>query len=72
MAFFVFSRLRFPNVRTVVEETWQALARQHSKQVATHLYGQEINAATYAIATANSLLKGEDAAADNHLPQCRF
>ncbi|MBE7523173.1 MAG: SAM-dependent DNA methyltransferase [Burkholderiales bacterium] len=50
---------------TVAEETLQELARQHSKQVATHLYGQEINAETYAICKADLLLKGEGDAADN-------
>ena len=34
-------------------------------RVATHLYGQEINAETYAIAKADLLLKGEGDAADN-------
>src|SRR5450759_448554 len=33
---------------TVAEETLQQLAAEHGKQVATHLYGQEINAETYA------------------------
>jgi type I restriction enzyme M protein len=37
----------------------------HGKQVATHLFGQEINAETYAICTADLLLKGEGDAADN-------
>src|SRR5262249_4226794 len=37
----------------------------HGKQVATHLYGQEINAETYAICKADLLLKGEGEAADN-------
>ena len=50
---------------TVAEETLQELARQHGKQVATHLYGQEINAETYAICKADLLLKGEGEAADN-------
>src|SRR5215213_2317048 len=50
---------------TVAEETLQQLANAHGKQVATHLYGQEINAETYAIAKADLLLKGEGAAADN-------
>lgn len=50
---------------TVAEETLQELATQHGKQVATHLYGQEINAETYAIAKADLLLKGEGEAADN-------
>jgi hypothetical protein len=34
---------------TVAEDTLRQLAAQHGKQVATHLYGQEINAETYAI-----------------------
>jgi type I restriction enzyme M protein len=50
---------------TVAEETLQALAEAHDKQVATHLYGQEINAETYAICKADLLLKGEGDAADN-------
>jgi type I restriction enzyme M protein len=50
---------------TVAEETLQQLAREHGKQVATHLYGQEINAETYAICEADLLLKGEGEAADN-------
>jgi 23S rRNA G2445 N2-methylase RlmL len=41
------------------------LAAEHGKQVATHLYGQEINAETYAICKADLLLKGEGDAADN-------
>lgn len=50
---------------TVAEETLKELAEQHGKQVATHLYGQEINAETYAICKADLLLKGEGEAADN-------
>jgi len=50
---------------TVAEETFKRLASAHGKQVATHLYGQEINAETYAIAKADLLLKGEGEAADN-------
>src|SRR5258708_58869 len=50
---------------TVAEETLQQLATEHGKEVATHLYGQEINAETYAICKADLLLKGEGAAADN-------
>ncbi|MHA0034229.1 type I restriction-modification system subunit M [Deinococcus sp. PESE-13] len=50
---------------TVAEETLQALAAEQGKQVSTHLYGQEINAETYAIAKADMLLKGEGEAADN-------
>ena len=50
---------------TVAEETLQELATRHGKQVATHLYGQEINAETYAICKADLLLKGDGDAADN-------
>jgi type I restriction enzyme M protein len=50
---------------TVAEETLKQLGEQHGKQVATHLYGQEINSETYAIAKADLLLKGEGEAADN-------
>lgn len=50
---------------TVAEETLMPLAEQHGKQVATHLYGQEINSETYAICKADLLLKGEGDAADN-------
>jgi type I restriction enzyme M protein len=50
---------------TVAEETLSELAAQHGKQVATHLFGQEINAETYAIAKADLLLKGEGEEADN-------
>ena len=50
---------------TVAEETLQQLAAEHGKQVSTHLYGQEINAETYAICKADLLLKGGGEAADN-------
>ena len=50
---------------TVAEETLQKLATEHGKEVSTHLYGQEINAETYAICKADLLLKGEGDAADN-------
>ena len=50
---------------TVAEETLQELADEHDKQVSTHLYGQEINAETYAICKADLLLKGKGEAADN-------
>ncbi|MFN8472273.1 MAG: class I SAM-dependent DNA methyltransferase [Anaerolineae bacterium] len=50
---------------TVAEETLKKLAEKHDKDVATHLYGQEINAETYAICKADLLLKGEGDAADN-------
>ena len=50
---------------TVAEETLQELAAEHGKEVATHLYGQEINAETFAICKADLLLKGEGEAADD-------
>ena len=50
---------------TVAEDTLQQLAAEHGKDVSTHLYGQEINAETYAICKADLLLKGEGEAADN-------
>jgi type I restriction enzyme M protein len=50
---------------TVAEEELQQLTADNGKQVATHLYSQEINAETYAIRKADLLLKGEGDAADN-------
>ena len=50
---------------TVAEETLQRLAAQHGKEVATHLYGQEVNPETYAISKADLLLKGEGEEAEN-------
>ena len=50
---------------TVAEETLTRIAGQRGKKVAIHLYGQEINSETYAIAKADLLLKGEGEAADN-------
>ncbi len=50
---------------TVAEDTLRQLAAQHGKEVSTHLFGQEINAETYAICKADLLLKGEGDAADN-------
>jgi type I restriction enzyme M protein len=50
---------------TVAEETLQELAAERGKEVATHLYGQEINSETYAICKADLLLKGDGEAADN-------
>ena len=46
---------------TVAEEVLNRLAQERGKQVSTHLYGQEINAETYAICKADLLLKGETA-----------
>ena len=50
---------------TVGEDVLQRLARERGKRVSTHLFGQEINAETYAICKADLLLKGEGEAADN-------
>ena len=50
---------------TVAEDVLQQLAGERGKQVSTHLFGQEINAETYAICKADLLLKGEGEAADN-------
>ncbi len=50
---------------TVAEDVLQQLAGERGKEVSTHLFGQEINAETYAICKADLLLKGEGAAADN-------
>lgn len=50
---------------TVAEETLHQLTESFGKKVSTHLYGQEINAETYAIAKADLILKGDGKAADN-------
>ncbi|GMV38601.1 MAG: hypothetical protein AMXMBFR64_03170 [Myxococcales bacterium] len=50
---------------TVAQGTLVELARARGKDVVTHLYGQEINAETYAIAKADFLLKGDGDEADN-------
>ena len=50
---------------TVAEETLKGIAQVQQKEVATHLYGQEINDETYAICKADMLMKGEGDGADN-------
>ncbi len=50
---------------TLAEERLAELAQQHGKDVTIHLYGQEIQPETYAIAKADLLLKGEGAEAEN-------
>ena len=50
---------------TVAEEVLRELAKARGKKASVHLFGQEINAETYAIAKADLLLKGEGAEADN-------
>jgi len=48
---------------TVAEDTLTELTKD--KKISTHLYGQEINAETFAIAKADLILKGDGRAADN-------
>ena len=50
---------------TVAEERLQQMATQRGLRVSSYLYGQEINAETYAICKADLLLKGEGNSADN-------
>lgn len=50
---------------TVAEDTLHELARERDRDVSIHLFGQEINAETYAICKADLLLKGEGEAAEN-------
>jgi type I restriction enzyme M protein len=50
---------------TLAEETLIKLAEEHGKEVSVHLFGQEINAETFAISKADLLLKGEGAEAEN-------
>jgi type I restriction enzyme M protein len=50
---------------TVAEERLVDLAQAHGKKVSVHLYGQEINPETYAIAKADLLIKGQGEEAEN-------
>ena len=50
---------------TVAEDTLKNLAKKRGRAVETHLYGQEINGETYAIAKADLLIKGEGQETDN-------
>lgn len=50
---------------TVAEQTLKALAEKQNKEVAIHLFGQEINPETFAITKADLLLKGEGSEAEN-------
>jgi len=50
---------------TVAEETLLELAQSRGKAVSIHLFGQEINPETFAIAKADLLLKGEGQGAQN-------
>lgn len=50
---------------TIAEETLLSLAESHQKEIAIHLYGQEVNPETYAISKADLLIKGEGEQAEN-------
>jgi len=50
---------------TVAQERLMKLAEKTGKQVSIHLFGQEINPETYAIAKADMLLKGDGDQADH-------
>jgi len=50
---------------TVAEDHIKQLAKEHGKQVSVHLFGQEVQAETYAITKADLLLKGEGEEAEN-------
>ena len=50
---------------TVAEDEMQKIATDSGKTFRTHLYGQEINAETYAICIADLLMKGVANAAEN-------
>lgn len=50
---------------TVAQERLLTLAKRRGKDVSIHLFGQEINPETYAICTADMLLKGDGDQADH-------
>ncbi len=50
---------------TIADSRLSELAQENGKDVSIHLYGQEINPETYAIAKADLLLKGDGSEADN-------
>jgi type I restriction enzyme M protein len=50
---------------TVAEDTLKELAEARGKRIKAHLYGQETQPQTFAIAKADLLIKGEGEAADN-------
>ena len=50
---------------TVAEEVLADLSKKEGKKARIHLYGQEINAETYAICKADLLLKGQGRQADH-------
>lgn len=50
---------------TVAVEKIEKVAEQRGKNITTHIYGQEINPETYAIAKADMLVKGQGQDSDN-------
>ena len=50
---------------TVAEREMEKIAAERGEKFSIHLYGQEINAETYAICIADMLMKGVDDAAEN-------
>lgn len=50
---------------TLADERLQELAKKQAKSVSIHIFGQELQPETYAIATADLLLKGEGEEAEN-------
>lgn len=50
---------------TVAQDRLLTLAKRRGKEVAIHLFGQEINLETYAICTADMLLKGDGEEAEH-------
>ena len=50
---------------TIADRTLAQLAGEHGREVSIHLYGQEVNPETYAIAKADLLIKGEGEQAKN-------
>lgn len=50
---------------TVADASLKQMALNYKKNISTHLYGQEINAETYAICKSDLLLSGEGEEADN-------
>ena len=50
---------------TVAEQTLRELGEERGLEIATHLYGQEINPETFAICKSDLLLSGDGAQADN-------
>ena len=50
---------------TLGEERLKSIAEEHGKEVSVHLYGQEVQPETYAIAKADLIIKGEGVEADH-------